>query len=291
MAAIGEHVRELRAQRRATVRALSVLDDARLTERVPGIGRSSDVRATLLALAEDDDRNCAALVALLEAAPAASGAGQRISAALGRTRGYLRAVLVGVSDDRLDEQPAADEWSVRQALQHVRNNESRFVVDARYAVERLGSAQPPPLERADPDRGPGTLGPPLPGGIDDVLAVLEETRDQITGLAATLSADELSAATTWAGQTVDLRFMLQRRATHERQHTVQVEKTLRAIGVHQNETQMLLAQAEIARGALEGALLGAPDGASGSARAALEQILVQARTQEQERVAAILQAV
>jgi len=295
MAAIFEHLRDLRAQRRITVRALSAFGDDRLTVRLVGAGRSTDVRATLLSLADDDDRRCAVLAAMVEAFHGQAGEGQRINASLGRTRGYLRAVLVGLTDDRIDEQSSPDEWSVRQALQHVRNNESRFVADARYAVERLGSAQLQPLERPDPDRGPGTLGPPLPGDVEDVLASVEATRDQITRLAAALSSDELSAATTWAGQTVDVRFMLHRRATHERQHTVQVEKTLRAIGLHPSETQMLLGQVEIARGTLEGMLLGVPEELSsrdpGSGTPALEQLLVQARTQEHDKVAAILEAV
>jgi DinB superfamily len=250
-------LQQLRAQRRQMLRSLADLTEDQLTIRVP-VG-SSDVRATLLSLIEDDDHRCAAIAAILQAAEWQPSEAQRILAALARTRGYLRGVLVGLTDEVFDRPPGPDEWSVRQALQHIRNNEQRFVADVGYAVERLIHSESSALERPDPDRGPGTLGLPLPEGFEGALAALEATRDEVVGATATLGAEQLSAPTSWAGRTVDIRFMLHRRATHERQHTVQVEKTLRAIGSRQTEVQLLLRQAEIARGALEGLLAGVPD--------------------------------
>ena len=292
MTAILGFLRQLRRQRRRTVQAMCGLSEAQLTARVAEAG---DVRATLLRLAEDGDRRCALLGAILGAIEWRPTEAPRILASLAASRGFLRAVLVGVGDDQLDRRPAPDEWGVRQTLQHVANNERRFVADARYAVDRLRGARPVPLERPDEARGPGTLGPPLPGNLEDVLEALETVRDEIVVLAAAFTSDELAAPTFWAGLTVDVRFMLHRRATHERQHTVQVQRALRAIGCHQSEAQMLLGHAEVARGTLEGMLLGVPDGLIsqdlGNGLPTLGQVLAQAAAEERQKVEAVLSGV
>lgn len=294
MAAIFGQLRELREQRRRTVQSLSRLSEAQLTARV-GLDQRGDVRSTLLRLGEDDDRRCAILGGVFAALEWRPTEAQRILASLAASRGALRAVLVGVDDDQLDRQPAPDEWGVRQALQHVANNERRFVADAKYAVERLRSTQPLPLERPDPARGPGSLGPPLPGSREDVLHALETVRDEVVVLTAAFTSNELAAPTTWAGLTVDVRFMLHRRAMHERQHTVQVQKTLRAIGCHQSEGAMLLGHTEMARGTLEGMLLGFPDGLlsrdPGNDLPTVEQVLSQAQAEESQKVAAVISTV
>jgi hypothetical protein len=51
-----------------------------------------------------------------------------------------------------------------------------------------------------------------------------------------------------------VRFRLHRFAAHDREHTIHLRKTLRALGMKQTETQMLLADAEAARGVLEALL-------------------------------------
>ena len=134
----------------------------------------------------------------------------------------------------------------------------------------------------------------MPGGLEDVLQAVEAVRDEVVAATAAFSADELAAPTTWAGLQVDVRFMLHRRATHERQHTVQVYKTLRAIGCQQSEAEMLLAQAEIARGALEAMVLGIPDQfvdrRPGRGLPSIEQLLTEARAEEDAKVEAILSA-
>ena len=294
MTTIVEQLGRLREQRRRTVQSLSRLGEAQLTARV-GLDQPGDVRSTLLRLSEDDDRRCTILGGIFAALEWRPTDAQRILSSLAASRGYLRAVLVGVNDDQLDRQPAPDEWGVRQALQHLANNERRFVADAQYAVERRGSAQPLPLERPDSARGPGALGPRLSGNLEDVLDSVETVRDNLVALAAAFTSSELAAPTTWAGLTVDVRFLLHRRATHERQHTVQLQKTLSAIGCQPSEAAMILGHAEMARGTLEGMLLGVPDDLvsrdPGDALPTVEQVLSQTEAEERQKVAAVLSAV
>ncbi len=287
-------LRQLRSHRRDTVRALSSLTDRQLTARTR-LDRSSDVRSILLSLTQDDDRRCVAVGAITAAVDWWPTEGQRILAGLGRTRGYLRAVLVGLADDQLDVHPAADEWGVRQTLRHVINNENRFVADVTYALDRLRGAEHLPIVRPDPERVPGGLGPPIVGGLEGVVTALEQTRDDVALVAADLTSDQLDAPTTWAGQAVEVRFMLYRRATHERQHTVQVQKALRAIAHRTSEAQMLLGHAEMARGALEGMLLGVPDEIMnrdpGNGMPSFQQLMDETEAVEQEKVTAVLDAV
>ena len=294
MSTILEMLERLRAQRRRSLRALGGLNDEQLTTHV-GPERPANVRHTLLSLAQDDDRRRCTVGTILTSLGWTPSDASRILQSLALTRGYLRAILVGVTDELLDQQPASEEWAVRQALQHVMNNERRFVADAGYAVERLRSADPLPMEPPGEPPGPGALGLPVPGGLQDVLAELERVRDGVITCAAGFGPEELAAPMVWAGSAVNVGFMLHRRATHEREHTVQIAKILRAIGCRQSEVQMILGQAEIARAALEGAALGFPDeladGGPSDGLPSLARLLADAGAEEESKTAAILRAV
>lgn len=293
MAGVLQLLQQLRMQRRLTVQALGSLSEDQLTVRV-GLDRPADVRSALLGLAQEDDRRCAALGPIFAALLWQRTESQRIFAGLGLARGHVRAALIGLTDDQLDQPPAPAEWGVRQALQHVMNNERRFVRDARDALERLHRGQPFLLPGPEDRPAPGALGPAVPGGLEDVLLALEDVRDQVVAGVAGLTAEELAAPMFGAGLSVDIRFMLHRRATHERQHTVQIYKTLHAIGCHQSEAQMLLGETEIPRGLLEGMVLGLPDQLvsrnPGNGLPSVEQLLSEARAEEERTVAAILSA-
>lgn len=293
MPSVLEHLRQLRWQRRQTIRALQAIGEAQLTAHV-GPHRSAYVRATLLSLAQDDDRRRVSVGAILAALRWRPPEAARILASVALTRGHVRAALVGLTDEQVDRPAGPSEWAVRQALQHVMNNENRFIGDATYAVERLRNTESLPLERPGEPRGPGTLGPEIPGVLEDLLGAVEQVRDELVATTASYTDEELAAPMLWAGTTVDVRFMLHRRATHEREHTAQISKTLRAIGRHPSEAEMILGQAEIARAALEGTLLGLSDDviarAPGDALPTVAQLLSEARAEEEAKVSAILGA-
>jgi hypothetical protein len=294
MATCLDLLRELRVHRRATIRALGSLPDDKLTISLgaPGAG---DVRAAILSLAQDDDRRCVDLGEIFGDVGWRPAEAQRILASLALTRGQLRARLVGVTDQVLDQVPEPGEWAVRQALQHIVNNERRFVADVAYAIERFHNQPSLPVERPGEARGPGTLGAGLPGGIEEVLHTLENVRDELAGAVSGLGREELGAATPWGQREVEIRFMLHRRATHEREHTVQISKVLQAVSPRLTEVQMLLASAEVARGILEGMVVGItdelPDHVSGGWLDAIKQTLRDATANESANVEAIRVAI
>jgi hypothetical protein len=282
-------LRELRLTRRQTIRALAGCTQESLASPM-GPGRPADVRAALLALAQDDDRRATGLAAGLRSGYAWTEARATLRS-LALTRGELRAALVGLTDDLLDRAPSPGEWTVRETLRHVANNEERFAFDVQIAVASLrGSLEPWP-QREDARR-PGTLGPDLPGGLDLVLEALDRTREAVLLSLVGLSHAELGAPLEWAGRTVEVRFMLARRASHERQHTVQLRRALTALGFVQSEAQMILGQAETARSQLEGLVAGLPDSDVGSAvgegATSLGGILIAACEEESVAVRAML---
>ena len=81
---------------------------------------------------------------------------------------------------------------------------------------------------------------------------------------------------------------------HARQHAAHIAKTLRSVGWHQSEAQIILGQAETARSALEGALLGLPDDLAEEAPARLAsvaELLAQAVAEEEATGSAIVEAI
>ncbi len=293
MSAALELMAKMRAVRRAGAAPLRSLTEDQLATHV-GPDRSDDVRAVLLRLASGDDRRCVVLADVFAVLGWRPTEAQRILAHLAHTRAQLRAALLGLSDGLLDAEPAPGEWSVRQALRHIVNNERRFALDAAYALERLRGGGSLPVERADEGRGPGTLGPDLPGTLGDVIGTLDAVREDVVGTTVGLNDDGLAAPTTWGGREVNIGFMLYRRAMHERQHLVQIRKTLQRIGFQRTEVLLLLGQAAIARGQLEGMLVGVPDEVLGREPSAdlpsIEGLQTEAMTEEKSQLDAMLKA-
>jgi hypothetical protein len=276
------------------VRALRDLREEQLTLHV-GPERPTDVRAALLLLAHDDDQRGVTVCRILAALGWQPTEAHLIVATMARTRGELRALLVPVDDPTLEQIPARGEWAVRQALLHLMNNEERLVEDIGYAVMRHHSGQQHAVHHPSGNRAAGTVGPDVAGGLDAVLDRLERVRDALVASAASLSEEELSAPTVWAGSPVDLRYMLYRRASHERQHGVQIAKTLHTIGGVPTEAARLLGEAEIARGTLEAMVLAIPDAVAqrdpGNGLPSIAQLLADAANGEAARCEAIAAAV
>jgi hypothetical protein len=286
----------LRATRTATLAILANIDDGTLERPIPWRDRPSDVRSYLLGLAERDDQHRVLMNEIYDNPPWRPGEAARLLAVAQEVHGQLRGVLVGVPDDLLDRAPARGEWSLRQVLSHVEQIAERYLLQTAYAVERVHSEQERPLripEERLPPTTPSTRDEPLTA----ILAAMDEMYDRVDAQLAGIASADMAAPTLWAGWSVDVRFRLLRFAAHERQHLVHAAKTLTALGFRQTETQMILGQAEIARGALIGRLAGLPDellhrtpaDRKGSAPPSVAMLLAQAAGEEQAIVELIWQ--
>ncbi|HEX8958833.1 MAG TPA: DinB family protein [Solirubrobacterales bacterium] len=289
MSAIADRLADLRASRRQTLGALSGLTEAQLALPATWRGRTSDVRYWLLRLADSDEERRITLGLALDVLGWRQPEPARI---LGGRLGVVRSILVGVPDDVYLQKPTPTDWSVGQALEHLRIVEERYLIQTEYAVERLGSPDLP--MRVPDDRLPPIPPEPAPAPtVSESLARLESIAADADSRLSALDAPALLAPSTWSGWDIDVRFRLHRFGAHARQHAVQVAKALDALGWHQSEAQMILGQAEVARAALEGALLGLPDGLLGEAPSGLIPVgalLDQAMADEEATRAAVAEA-
>jgi len=167
--------------------------------------------------------------------------------------------LVGVPETAFEQPPAEGEWSLRFVLAHVLNTDLRYLAAVRYACERQASGRGGPLRPPDESLPSRTGEEQRHGTIAELLGRLQATRDEVLGAVASIPDELLDAPTNWTSWDLDVRFRIHRFAAHDREHTIQVRKTTRALGLQQSEPQLLLADAAVARGALEAAIRATPE--------------------------------
>ncbi len=159
----------------------------------------------------------------------------------------LQGALWGVDDQTGMKQPGGEEWPVQVALAHLVQGDLAFYAMIAYALERLaaGDESPPAPEDEDYDRI-------LNATEEDFHAIrrMPVSRLQVEFLAnhaRSLKAfagipDEVlgKPARYWEQEAYPIRFRLQRLGSHLRQHTIQIDKTLAAVGKPPVESKMLV---------------------------------------------------
>lgn len=174
----------------------------------------------------------------------------------------LQAVLLGYETAHLEQEPAEGEWSTRRALDHIIRAEKNFyfmvhfaLQDARSGDGRLTEASEAVWDefwQGDPYSGLREAGSP-----QDMLAYYKKLHTRILNEFVDISEAELEApAVFWENQPYPIRFRLHRFDSHLRQHTIQIEKTLLAIGGPLNEARRLLRLIYAALAEAEGVVLG-----------------------------------
>jgi len=246
----------LQAARAAVIDRISGTPDAVMSQRVSWRGQELELRTLYYLLVEDDERRICRLQELRAAAGLAQTPAQRILTRGCLTRSQLRAALLAFPDARLDETPAPGEWTVREVLGHCLNVEHRYLAQTLYAVDRLARTPQPPMRMPDGGLPPRVPDTPPPGAVADLLAQLDAIRADLMTHALPWGEAELAAPTAWNAWDIDVAFRLHRFASHEREHTIQIAKTLRWLGHTPSEAQQILARAQEVRGELEGLLIG-----------------------------------
>jgi hypothetical protein len=184
---------------------------------------------------------------------------QQVLALAMETRGELRSILLGAPDADIDRVPAPGEWTVRQTLEHAHAVDGRYASAIEYAVERVHSSVELPLQRPRAATSEPAGDTRLGGSLGQVLTQLHLTRDDVVARLNGIADADLQAPAIYGGHEVDVRYRLHLLSSHEREHAGQVARTLRDIGFRQTEAQMILGHAEVARGHIEGMLIGIPD--------------------------------
>lgn len=225
----------------ALVRATVDLSDADMGR--PWVWREYDEEGLRFALlmAQHELRDLAVRLAALRPRPPTQA--QRILAQYHDAYRDLTGALAGVHDEDLDRAPGEGEWPVREALHHMLGAEYAFLCVVRYGVSLPAGVEEESAEvgwdtwrRDNCAKAPGMLA----GGIKEVRnALFEIHRRVLTDLSGISDADVERPAFFWDGAK-PIRFRLHRFEAHLVQHTIQVDKTLEAIGRGPTEARRLV---------------------------------------------------
>jgi hypothetical protein len=205
--------------------------------------------------------NCAATRALK--GPTRSTA-QRILAQYHAAYRDLQAVLLGVTASAAEESPSRGEWSARQILSHIVSGEVGFHVVVKYALDLYRSGETTGAQVPD-EAWEDTIGlhensfvAILKGPYDDLITYHQRLHNRILTEFSSIRDSELDAPSLyWEGYELSVRFRLHRFDSHLRQHTIQLEKTLAALGRRTTEVQRLLRIMYAAVAEVEGIAIGA----------------------------------
>ena len=183
-----------------------------------------------------------------------------IVAAATAARWDLHGLLYGVADEDLDRDPGNDQWTIRETLAHIVGGQRGYAWFTAWWL----SQKDRPLDDF-PERVPedAVIGFPEEetegrGTLEDIQRRLDDIVDLSGGVFGRLGTADLAARARWSGVPVDVRFRLVRWASHMREHTIQVEKTLGYIGRPITEVDRLLRLIAAAYGRLEEELFLAP---------------------------------
>lgn len=219
---------------------------------------STEARYAFYRCAEALDRAGIDAEAALVAAGVARTPSSRILARATVARWELHGILAALADDDLDRDPGNDEWTLRQTLAHGINVQRAY---ASYTAWWLGRRHEPDF----PAEVPEGVGPDFPdeasdgvGTLADIRERLDEAMDVAAGRLGSLNDEELAASARWSGFGLDVGFRLGRWASHLREHTIQVDKTLVFLDHQIREVERLVRHIHAAHGRMESAVFALP---------------------------------
>lgn len=229
-----------------------------------GSYKSEGIRFAYFRAYEDLRQLAVGLGLMRDAAANPFSDAQRILAQYHAAYMDLQAVLMGVDERYFEVHPAEGEWSVRRVLAHIVGADMGFYVAIKFALDKYNQGEDP-LVDIDDEIWLGIIGmgeEELDAQMDEPLPGLQsfhgDLHARILSDFAGISDSELEKPSKyWEEEFYSLRFRLHRFDAHMRQHTIQIEKTLQAIGHVPNESQRLLRLIYAALGQVEGALIGA----------------------------------
>jgi uncharacterized damage-inducible protein DinB len=175
----------------------------------------------------------------------------------------LLAALIGVDDELLDAPPAEGEWPPRKVLEHIITVEAMFFAVTQHALEGGRRGEPPrKIKRPEMEAPVGgfdefrqAIGS---ASLADILGRYEALHRRVLQELADIREDKLDTPSLWwEGRELPVQFRLHRLHSHLRQHRIQAEKTLDALGYQLTEVRQLLRMIYGALAEVEGAVIGA----------------------------------
>jgi uncharacterized damage-inducible protein DinB len=166
---------------------------------------------------------------------------QRILAQIHEAYRDLTGALAGTSEDDLDHVPTVGQWPVRQVLAHALDAESAFLTAIRLALDGVRAGTPSGrASREVWEVREAAIADPA-GSRADALNALFESHVRVLGELSDVTDAELDTPSFfWESEGYPVRFRMHRFDEHMRQHTIQVDKTLVAIGHPPTEAERLV---------------------------------------------------
>ncbi len=176
----------------------------------------------------------------------------------------LQAALFGLSNEEAEKAPAEGEWSVRRAYTHILGTDIGFSEIVRYALEghragtwkrdQMSDEDEARIARVTEDEYQKITTDPL----DNLLTLHRKVHAEIIQEFSTITDTELDLPSTfWEETRFPIRHRLHRFEAHLVQHTIQIDKTLVAIGQAPGEAKRLLRKVYAALAEAEGMMIGA----------------------------------
>ena len=158
----------------------------------------------------------------------------------------LQAALLGISDETADLIPAEGEWSIRKVYSHILGADFGFTAIIRYALELhqakkwsnspIPESEYPRLYAISEKEYDQLTDSPL----SEMLAYHRDLHNQIVKEFASIKNGELDLpAAFWEETPFPIQHRLHRYEAHFVQHTIQIDKTLTAIGQVPSESKLL----------------------------------------------------
>lgn len=174
----------------------------------------------------------------------------------------LQAVLAGVNHDLASRPPVQGEWPVVRTIRHMLETESNFLPVVMKGISRFrqGGQEPGALRDEEYDAfWQGSLEESLPSSLDELMETYDKVHERVLAEVGSIQETELEAPSVfWESRPMPVRFRLHRFDAHLRQHTIQVEKTLEALGASPGEAKRLLRLIYHALAECEAAQFGLP---------------------------------
>lgn len=165
---------------------------------------------------------------------------QRILAQVHEAYRDLTGALAGTSEVELDAGPPNEQWPLREILDHMLGAECGFLAAIEVALEaaRAGRASEPDEAAFRSKRRPNE--DPRGSRADALNALFRSHVAILSSLDGVTDAELETPSFFWENEGYSIRFRMHRFEEHMRQHTIQVDKTLAAIGHPPTEAERLI---------------------------------------------------